>query len=61
MRRRELKIEYYLVDFCSSLLLNALLPSNADGQSFRGAEVQKSVREFSHGLDFSSLSARLCK
>ena len=43
--------ENFLADFCTSVLLKAL--KKTDGQAFRGAEVQKSAREFSHGLDFS--------
>ena len=50
--------ENCLADFCRSALLkvlkiNFLYPKKADGQTFKSAEVQKSTREFSHGLDLS--------
>ena len=51
-------LENYLADFCTSTLLkalkiNLLYPNTKDGKPFRHAEVQKSAREFSHGLDLS--------
>lgn len=45
------------MDFWTSALLKALKSTffalkKADGQAFRGAEAQKSARNFSYGLDF---------
>ena len=46
-----------LADFCTSALLKALkintgISKRTDGQAFRCAEVQKSARQFSNGLNF---------
>ena len=48
--------ENSLADFCTSALLkglkiNLLYPKKANGRAFRSAEVQKSARELSDGLD----------
>ena len=50
--------ENSLADFCTSTLLkalkiNLLYPNTKDGKAFRHAEVQRSARKFSHGLDLS--------
>ena len=46
--------ENSLADFCTSALLKALnlYYKKANFQAFSSAEVYKSAREFSHGLDF---------
>ena len=49
--------EHFPADFCASALLKALKINSfnlkkADGQAFRSADVQKSGKEFSHGLNF---------
>ena len=56
MKFKSRPCENPLADFCTSALLKALkintgYSKKTDGQAFRSAEVQKSAREFSHGLD----------
>ena len=56
--------ENCLANFCRSALLKALkinflYRKKADGQTLKSAEVQKSTREFSHGLDLSSFGSAL--
>ena len=50
--------ENFLIDFCNSVILkalkfNLLYSKESNVQAFRSAELQKSVGEFLHGLDFS--------
>ena len=50
--------ENFLEDFYTSALLKAIrinlfCSKKAGGQPFRIVELQKSAREFSHGLDFN--------
>ena len=37
-----------------ALKINILYSKKADGQAFRSAEMEKSARNFSHGLDFKA-------
>ena len=38
--------------FYEALNINLIYPKKADDQAFKSAEVLKSAREFSHGLNF---------
>jgi hypothetical protein len=57
LRRDHVKNLQWTSALLKALKINNLLYSKkTDGQTLRSADVQKSAKEFSHGLDFSSNS-----